>query len=74
MDSGSSLSVKTLGDPIDISAVLTADDIDLDEFASSPNPPPLKLAEINAECQDHQELIDKLDTVCHSANRGPSPG
>ena len=74
MDSGSSLSVQTLGDSIELSAVLTPDGIDLDESVPSPNPPPLKLAEINAEFQDHQEFIDKLDMVCHSANRDPSPG
>ena len=74
IESGSSLSVQTLGDSIEVSAVLTPDSIDLDEFVPSPNPPPLKLAEISAESQDHQEFIDKLDTVCHSANCGSSLG
>ena len=70
MDSGSSLSVWSLGYSIEIPAVLTSpDSTDPDGFVPSSNPLPLTLAEINAESQDHlaQEFIDRLDMVCRSA-------
>jgi len=46
-----------------------SDATDWDELMPSPDTPPLRLAEIDAECQERpsQELIDRLDTVCGSA-------
>jgi len=56
--------------PIEVPALQTPPDAtDWDELIPSPDAPPLRLAEIEAECQGRpgQELIDRLDTVCGSA-------
>ena len=70
MDSGSSLSVWSLGYSIEIPTVITSPGAtDPDGFMPSSNPLSLTLAEISAEIQDHlaQEFIDRLDMVCRSA-------
>ena len=72
VDSGPS--VWSPGNSVEIPAVLTSHGaLDPDGFLPSTNPPPLKLEEINAECQDDRarELIDRLDAVCHSAIASP---
>ena len=76
MDSGSLLSAWRLEHSLERPAVpASLDSMNPGGFVRSPDSPPLKLAETNAECQDHlaQEFIDRLDMVCH-LSIVPSPG
>lgn len=74
LNSSSSLSVLSLGDTVEIPAVLTPPGaMDVDGFMSPSNLLRLTVTDINIKIQGPptQEFIDRVDTVCHFAIASP---